>query len=214
LLRGATGRLWQIQVQRSRIVTLKPARAWCSSAPLDGASATEQTACDRPAGATEIGRSDWEPWVHSQGSLLFSGERPATAGATVDGTRTGAVVESSVELTPSPHGSFLRHYHGPVFPHAARYFRRAVSPKISRGDRAASFLRMANLTRGRDAKDLASKKGEFSPKRAAIWMFGPSRVKGSPIPGLRRQRWSGARLRGKQGRQCHLIPCGSSLAIH
>jgi len=23
----------------------------------------------------------------------------------------GAVVESSVELTPSPHGSFLRHYH-------------------------------------------------------------------------------------------------------
>ena len=74
------------------------------------------------------------------------------AGATVDGTRTGAVVESSVELTPSPHGSFLRHYHGPVFPHAARYFRRAVSPKISRGDRAASFLRMPNLTRGRDAK--------------------------------------------------------------
>ena len=152
MLRGATGRLWQIQVQRSRIVTLKPARAWCSSAPLDGASGTEQTACDRPAGATEIGRSDWEPWVHSQGSLLFSGERPATAGATVDGTRTGAVVESSVELTPSPHGSFLRHYHGPVFPHAARYFRRAVSPKISRGDRAASFLRMPNLTRGRDAK--------------------------------------------------------------
>ena len=81
-----------------------------------------------------------------------AGERPATAGATVDGTRTGAVVESSVELTPSPHGSFLRHYHGPVFPHAARYFRRAVSPKILRGDRAASFLRMANLTQGRDAK--------------------------------------------------------------
>ena len=55
---------------------------------------------------TEIGRSDWEPWVHSQGSLSFlSGERPVTAGATVDGTRTGAVVESSVELTPSPHGS-------------------------------------------------------------------------------------------------------------
>jgi hypothetical protein len=25
----------------------------------------------------------------------------------------GAVVESSVELTPSPHGSFLRHYHDP-----------------------------------------------------------------------------------------------------
>src|ERR1700737_862998 len=119
LLRGATGRLWQIQVQRSRIVTLKPARAWCSRAPLDGAAGTEQTACDRPAGATEIGRSDWEPWVHSQGSLL-SGERSVTAGATVDGTRTGAVVESSVELTPSPHGSFLRHYHGPVFPHAAR----------------------------------------------------------------------------------------------
>ena len=64
------------------------------------------------------------------------------------------------------------------------------------------------------AKDVASKKGEFSPKRAAIWMFGPSRVKGSPIPGLRRQRRSGARLRGKQGRQSHLIPCGSSLAIH
>src|ERR1700730_15749622 len=50
---------------------------------------TEQTACDRPAGATEIGRSDWEPWVHSQGSLL-SGERSVTAGATVDGSRTGA----------------------------------------------------------------------------------------------------------------------------
>jgi hypothetical protein len=94
-----------IQVQRSRIVTLKPARAWCSRAPLDGAAGTEQTACDRPAGATDIRRSDWEPWVHSQGSLLFSGERPVTAAATVDGTRRGAVVESSVELTPSPHGS-------------------------------------------------------------------------------------------------------------
>ena len=56
-------------------------------------------------------------------------------------------------------------------------------------------------------------RGVFA-KRVAIWIFGSGCVKGSPIPGLRRQRRSGARLRGKQGRQSHLIPCGSSMAIH
>src|SRR5258706_301818 len=54
----------------------------------------------------------------------------------------------------------------------------------------------------------ASDRGEFSPNGVAILEFGPGRVKGSPIHGLRRQRRSRARLRGKQGRQSHLIPCG------
>jgi hypothetical protein len=99
---------------------IKLLRLWLSPGVKRPNMSTEQTACDRPAGATDIRRSDWEPWVHSQGSLLFSGERPVTAAATVDGTRRGAVVESSVELTPSPHANYLRHYHGPVFPHAAR----------------------------------------------------------------------------------------------
>jgi hypothetical protein len=84
---------------------IKLLRLWLSPGVKRPNMSTEQTACDRPAGATDIRRSDWEPWVHSQGSLLFSGERPVTAAATVDGTRRGAVVESSVELTPSPHGS-------------------------------------------------------------------------------------------------------------
>ena len=163
MLRGATGRLWRIQVQRSRVVTLKPARAWCSRAPLDGAAGTEQTACDRPAGATEIGRSDWEPWVHSQGSLL-SGERPVTAGATVDGTRTGAVVESSVELTPSPHGSFLRHYHGPVFPHAARS-RRNVSLRTTER-RPAKIVLGATFCRTRQEKSGVAAKWLSASSRA------------------------------------------------
>jgi hypothetical protein len=37
---------------------------------------------------------------------------------------------------------------------------------------------------------------------------------GIMIPGLRRQRRSGARLRGKQGRQSHLIPLGSVYGLH
>jgi hypothetical protein len=45
-------------------------------------------------------------------------------------------------------------------------------------------------------------RGVFA-KRVAIWMFGPGRVKGSPIADLRRQRRSGARLRGKQGAAVH-----------
>ena len=52
---------------------------------------------------------------------------------------------------------------------------------------------------------------EFSPNGSHLDVR-PGRVKGSPIPDLRRQRRSGARLRGKQGRQSHLIPCGSSMA--
>ena len=41
-------------------------------------------------------------------------------------------------------------------------------------------------------------RGVFA-KRVVIWIFGSGRVKGSPILDLRRQRRSGARLRGKQG---------------
>jgi hypothetical protein len=52
-------------------------------------------------------------------------------------------------------------------------------------------------------EEICLKKGEFSPKRAAIWIFGSGRVKGSPIPDLRRQRRSGARLRGKQEAAVH-----------
>jgi hypothetical protein len=37
---------------------------------------------------------------------------------------------------------------------------------------------------------------------------------GSPIPDLRGQRRSDAQVRGGQGGQSHLIPCGSSMAIH
>ena len=36
-------------------------------------------------------------------------------------------------------------------------------------------------------------------KRVAIWIFGSGRVKGSPIPGLRRQRRSGRSAQGRQG---------------
>jgi hypothetical protein len=45
--------------------------------------------------------------------------------------------------------------------------------------------------------------GIFGERRVAIWIFGSGRVKGSPIPDLRRQRRSGARLRGKQGAAVH-----------
>jgi hypothetical protein len=45
-------------------------------------------------------------------------------------------------------------------------------------------------------------RGVFA-KRVVIWIFGSGRVKGSPIPGVRRQRRSGARLRGKQGAAVH-----------
>src|SRR3981081_3678553 len=46
--------------------------------PVPGSPRRERTPRRRPAGAPDIGRPDWEPWVHSQGSLLFSGERPVT----------------------------------------------------------------------------------------------------------------------------------------
>jgi hypothetical protein len=46
------------------------------------------------------------------------------------------------------------------------------------------------------------RRGEFSPNGVAIWIFGSGRGKGSPIPGLRRQRRSGARRSGpRKGQQ-------------
>ena len=97
-------------------------------------------------------------------SSFLSGERPVTAGATVDGTRTGAVVESSVELTPSPHGSFLRHYNGPVFPHAARS-RRNVSLRTTER-RPAKIVLGATFCRTRQEKSGVAAKWLSASSRA------------------------------------------------
>jgi hypothetical protein len=71
--------------------------------------------------------------------------------------------------------------------------------------------RLVNLTDGQETKnrrtlshedtrgDLPLNEGNFRQTNVAIWMFGSGRVKGSPIPGLRRQRRSGARSGASKG---------------
>src|SRR6476646_5467356 len=103
-------------------------------------------------------------------------------------------------MAPSPSGFLGRHLRGCL----TEFFCEGVSPKKS----------LVKIREPSHTRRFASERGEFSPNGVAIWIFGSGRVKGSPIPDLRRQRRSGARLRGKQGRQSHLIPCGSFLAIH
>ena len=92
----------------------------------------------------------------------------------------------------------------------------AITRRVS-SRRKKSLVKIGEPSHTRTHEEICLwQRGVFA-KRVAIWIFGSGRVKGSPIPGLRRQRRSGARLRGKQGRQSrqsHLIPCGSSVAIH
>jgi hypothetical protein len=74
--------------------------------------------------------------------------------------------------------------------------------------RDSSRSKSANpLTRG----DLPREREVFA-KRVVIRIFGRGRVKGSPIPGLRRQRRSGARLRGKQRAQALKFEADGSAA--
>jgi hypothetical protein len=81
---------------------------------------------------------------------------------------------------------------------------RRVSPKKS----------LVKIGEPSHTRRFASERGEFSSNGSLSGYSARVGVKGSPILGLRRQRRLGARLRGKQGRQSHLIPCGSSMAIH
>ena len=142
-----------------------------SSASGRGAPAPLSTAPPERSRLLATGRChrDWAVELGALGpqpglSSFLSGERPVTAGATVDGTRTGAVVESSVELTPSPHGSFLRHYNGPVFPHAARS-RRNVSLRTTER-RPAKIVLGATFCRTRQEKSGVAAKWLSASSRA------------------------------------------------
>jgi hypothetical protein len=130
------------------------------------------------------------------------------------------------DRAPAPPRCFGRRFQR-CSPQCERLASFTNSPACHRGVAGADRQSGARLAApGRRANDrgvdrLSGRRGVVShcPKRSVrIWMFGPGRVKGSPIPDLRRQRRSGARLRGKQGRQSHLIPLrvvyGHPLTLH